>query len=588
MNWRAILACIALAFCLGGCVGLGGEPEIVATFAPPTLAPTAEIDWKPDISNGERIFAEQCTECHGSSGDGRGDLVAAGSVPQPIDMTDLSLTAAKSPLEWFEIITEGRIENLMPPWNNALSEGERWDVALYAYTLAYDEALLGAGEVLWRDRCGDCDLPPVIPPVYSDLEYGAEMNAKFFNETLEEAALAAAVAYARMQTLQADSGRIDGPGDDNDTAARRGDFSGRVQHGGAAGKLPRDTIVQLQFGNAETGFSRAETTIDEEGRFVFEDIPLTTAFSYIVGAMYQDRLFSRRLLAGHPADIDYEQTITVYDLTHDPGVISLASIELYINPARLDDLGGGLLATQIVGYRNDSDRLYTSGRGFDDGREASLLLQVPDGARIMSGDANGRFVVVEDLERVPDSLIDTLPVAPGESHQIVVEYFLPYDGRLEFEQALNNRVNADVRVTLPKSLSVQGADLGLEHETNIAESLRAYAGKLTMEREPRLRFVIVGDPFATSSTDEAIITSDSLTPLLAALGAAFAVGLGGLAVWRRRGTSDASGIDDLVRKIAHLDDAHDRGQINHDVYRHRRRELKRELAALMDETATES
>lgn len=588
MSWRAILACIALALGLGGCGGLGGEPQIVATFMPPTPAPTAEHVWRPDLGSGERIFAEHCTECHGSSGDGRGDLVAAGSVPQPLDMTDLRLTSAKSPLERFQIITEGRIENLMPPWKNALSEGERWDVALYAYTLAYDEALLGAGEVLWRDRCGDCELPHAIPPVYSDLEYGAVLNAEFFNDTLDEAELAAAVAYARMQTLRVDSGRRDGAEDVADSAVRRGDFSGRVEQGSAAGKLPRDTIVQLQFGNAEVGFSRAETTIDEEGRFVFEDIPLTTAFSYIVGAMYQDRLFSRRLLAGHPADIDYEQTITVYDLTHDPSVISVASLELYINPVRLDDLGSGLLVTQIVGYRNDSERLYTSGRGFEDGREASLLLQVPDGARILSGDVNGRFVVVEDLERVPDSLIDTLPVAPGEGHQIVVEYFMPYDGRLDFEQALNNRVNADVMVTLPKSLSVQGADLRLDDERNIAESLWAYAGKLTMEREPRLRFVISGDPYTTISTDEAIITSDSLTPLLGALGAAIVVGFAGLAVWRRRGMSDASGIDDLVRKIAQLDEAHDRGQINHDVYHHRRRELKRELATLMDETAAES
>ena len=141
MRWRAILACIALALGLAGCGGLGGEPQIVATFTPPT----AEVLWQPDISNGARIFADNCTECHGILGDGRGDLVAAGSVPQPLDMTDLRLTAAKSPLEWFEIITEGRIENLMPPWSNALSEGERWDVALYAYTLAYDEFAAGCG-----------------------------------------------------------------------------------------------------------------------------------------------------------------------------------------------------------------------------------------------------------------------------------------------------------------------------------------------------------------------------------------------------------------------------------------------------------
>ena len=184
---------------------------------------------------------------------------------------------------------------------------------------------------------------------------------------------------------------------------------------------------------------------------------------------------------------------------------------------------------------------------------------------------------------VPDSLIDTLPVAPGEGHQIIAEYFLPYDGRVDFEQAFNNSVNADVRVTLPRSLSVSGADLALDVEANGAESLWTYSGRLTMEREPRLGFVISGDPFATSSTDEAIITSDSLTPLLAGLGGAVVIGLAGLALWRRQRAIDASEIDAIVRRIAQLDEAHDRGQINHDVYHHRRRALKRELAALMDE-----
>ena len=585
MKWRLIVGCLALALCLCACGGLGGEPEIMATLAPlPTSVPAAAVNWQPDIKNGARIFAEHCTECHGISGDGQGELVAAGSVPQPIDMTDPAVTAEKSPLQWYELITEGRIENLMPPWGNALSESERWDVALYAYTLAYNDALLEAGEALWRDQCGDCKLPPLIPPVYSDNEYGAGLNAEAFNAVLSETELGAAVAYARMQSLQNIAQSAAQAEVASESILRRGTFSGRVAHGSADGTVPAESGVRLQFGNAQIGYSLAETTIDTKGHFVFNDIPLTMEFSYLVGATYQDRVFSRRLLAGHPADTEYEQTIMVYDLIHDPSVISVASIELFINPVQLDDWGAGLVVTQIVGYRNDSDRLYTSGRGFDDGREASLLLQVPDGARIMSGDENGRFVFVEGLERVPDSLIDTQPVTPGDGHQIVVDYFLPYDGHLDFVQALNNMLDAEVRVTLPKSLSVQSAELDGSSEASVAETLRVYSGLLKMEREPRLSFVITGDPFATSSDDEAVITSDNLAPLLAGMGAAAVAGLAGLAVWRRQRPDGASEIDALVKRIANLDEEHDRGQINHDVYRHRRRDLKRELAALMGET----
>ena len=116
---------VAAVTVLAACSGLGGEPEIAATV-PPQPASTTEAagfaDWQPDISNGARIFQERCTECHGVSGDGLGELVAAGSVERPLDMTDRQLVAAKAPLDWYQVISEGRIEKLMPPWENALSE----------------------------------------------------------------------------------------------------------------------------------------------------------------------------------------------------------------------------------------------------------------------------------------------------------------------------------------------------------------------------------------------------------------------------------------------------------------------------------
>ena len=154
MKALRVIGTLAAALALGACSGLGGEPEIVATVEAPSADWTALVDWQPDLGSGERIFQERCTECHGDSGDGLGELVTAGSVERPPDMRDRALVALKSPLEWYKIITQGRIEKLMPPWENALSEQERWDVALYSYTLGYAEELLAAGAEIWRERCG--------------------------------------------------------------------------------------------------------------------------------------------------------------------------------------------------------------------------------------------------------------------------------------------------------------------------------------------------------------------------------------------------------------------------------------------------
>ena len=556
---------LLLAFSLAACGGLGGEPQIIATVAwaaPPT---DANPQAKPDIAQGARIFAEHCASCHGISGDGKGELVLAGSIPQPIDMTRLELTRRKRPQDWYEIITDGSIEKLMPPWRDALTRQQRWDVALYAYSLGYDEALLQSGERIWAEKCAECS--PIKP--FSDLEsslaisdadYGAQINREDFAAALTPEEVPAVVAYARMQSLMNPTNR-----------APIGSFTGQVRHGTAGGSLPADTVVQLQYGNPELGFSFAETTLDEDFSFTFEDIPLTADFTYTVGAVYLDRLFARRLPAGNPA----HQSLAVYDLTHDPSVVSVSRIELFIEAVRLNDLGSGLYVSQIIRYRNSSDHLYTSGRGFDDGREASLLIQLPAGARIMSGDENGRYIIVEDLENVPDSVIDTLPVVPGDSHEVRVEYFVPYVDGLMLEQAFSNAIGGEITVTLSDSLRVISDSLNAESSPD--DRLLVFSGRLNSSL---LAFEIVGNPFVTSSDDQNAITGDVLPPLLLGIAGLAAAAMAGLIVQGRR-QDKSRRIDILIGQIAQLDEKHDRGQINHDLYQRQRRALKEQLGQLM-------
>ncbi|MYD10826.1 MAG: cytochrome c [Chloroflexi bacterium] len=561
---------LAAAIALGACSGLGGEPEIAAT-APPATEIAAVGDWRPDIDAGARIFRERCSECHGIRGDGWGELVRAGSVERPLDMTDRALVAAKSPLEWFEVITKGRIENLMPPWENALSEKQRWDVTLYSYTLAYNVELLAAGQAPWSERCADCALPTAIPPVFSDLAYGAHLNREFFGGALGEEEVGAAAAYARMSWLEreAASAQIEAP---------TGEIRGQARHGTAGGSVPAGTKIQLRFGSPAAGYTVRETTIDADLRFSLPDIPWREDFSYVVGAVYKGRLFSRRL----PHFPTAEQTLTIYDETTDPLAVDVARIDMFVEAVTTEDWGAGLYVSQFVGFRNASDRLYTSGRAFDDGREAVLLLPFPRGARLLSDDQGGRFVLIEDLDDLPNSVIDTLPVAPGADHQIALEYFLPYKDGLDFQQEFSNQLDAKVTVTLSDSLTVTGGAFLAERDSPAADGARVYAGRLTLDEEPRLAFRIGGDPFATSSVDPQIVTGDVLPGLVAGAAALLIAALFGLGRLNRARGRSASEIDRLVAELARLDADHDQGRINHDLYHHRRRELKAKLAERMD------
>ena len=265
----------------------------------------------------------------------------------------------------------------------------------------------------------------------------------------------------------------------------------------------------------------------------------------------------------------------------------VSHIELFIEPVTLADLGPGLTVTEIIRYRNDSDRIYTSGRGFDDGREAVLLLQFPRGARLLSGDGSGRYVVIEGIENLPNSLIDTQPVAPGDAHEVVQEYFIAYQESLQFEQTFNNVIDAESASPWLKGCALRANCCEARARTVSMKRFEVYKGALQMTRDARLNFGISGDPFATSSDDESLVTSESLPSLLIGGIVLATVLVAGVAVVRRRSATPAGGIERLVQELARLDADHDQGRINHDLWHHRRRELKERLAQLMAEDGVE-
>ena len=282
-----------------------------------------------------------------------------------------------------------------------------------------------------------------------------------------------------------------------------------------------------------------------------------------------------------PAEGAPDQALTIYDATTDPLVVKVTRLDLFVEAVAWQDWGAGLHVSQSVGFRNSSDRIYTSGRAFDDGREAVLLLQFPRGARVLSDEQGGRFVIIENMENLPNSVIDTQPVTPGEDHRIVLEYFLPYKRELDFRQDFSNALDAEVTITVPESLNITSDAFLLVDDSAATEGMRIYAGQLKLENEPQLAFRISGAAYDSSSADPRIVTGD-VAPLLFA-GAAAIIGAALLALgWRRRQRDRGSSeIDSLVAELARLDADHEQGRINHDLYHHRRRELKAKLAERM-------
>lgn len=132
---RALLLGSA-ALAAGACT-LAGDVTPPPGFVPFEMAvPVALAEGVAgDSANGARLYAQHCTACHGAGGAGDGELAAKLPGPLP-NFTDAQLAAVREPQAWFNIISNGNLAALMPPWKDRLSVQERWDLVAHLYSLS--------------------------------------------------------------------------------------------------------------------------------------------------------------------------------------------------------------------------------------------------------------------------------------------------------------------------------------------------------------------------------------------------------------------------------------------------------------------
>ncbi len=152
---------IVLTFVLAGC-SLAGDitpppglatAQAAATVPPATLAPTdsgvvtagpatpAAAPTLPavpaaegiDLARGQSIWQEKCAPCHGLTGQSDGAMTA-NLTSAPPKLGDPQIARDARPAAWYDVVTNGRMDRLMPAFAS-LSDAERWDAVAYALTL---------------------------------------------------------------------------------------------------------------------------------------------------------------------------------------------------------------------------------------------------------------------------------------------------------------------------------------------------------------------------------------------------------------------------------------------------------------------
>lgn len=569
---RLLLGAVAL-FLVAACTDLAGGGEIVATLPP--AAPTDEISLppaNPDLANGRRIFAENCTECHAANGSGQGDLVLSGEVPQMPSFLDAAHVREQSLAYYYDIITNGNLANIMPPWAEALSLQERWDVAMYVYTLHYTPEQIAQGEALGLESNFGLSLA-------SDAELASALE-------LEGEEAFAAVAYQRIQqTGNFDAAEEPLPESTAESVQRDFEtvtFTGTVTNGSAGGSVPAGLVASLRYGNQADGLQEQSVNVAADNTFRFEDVPYEPTYQYFAAVTYQDRGFVSELLPAAEVDEVTDLSITLYETTSESSVVTQTGLQLIIEELDVADLGTGLVVTQGNLYENNSDRMFLL-RPEGQNVAVSLLVQLPAGAVILTED-DPRYIVAQEQFAV----IDQLPVYPGE-HTNDAFYFIPYENSAVIDLPLNNRFDGEVSVTIISdtiTLSGEGfseaetLNLGTEDQPLIA---RRYTSTQEVASGESIIFQLQGQlSILMQDTGDSVITGDRLLLVLSfgALGVVFVV----IAVMLllRRGNSLDAQINKLQAQIAQLEKQHEAGEINHDVFQQKRRDLIEQVRELME------
>ena len=152
-------------------VSIAGKasPNAVATLAhglaadlltayPVPLAPASP----PDLAKGAALYEENCSGCHGMTGDGMGPD-AAKLNPRPIAFADATRARQRSTFGLYQVISQGLDGTPMRSFSE-LATQDRWALAFYAGRFAFSEEQAREGERLWLT---DAEIRKAIPDMVS-------------------------------------------------------------------------------------------------------------------------------------------------------------------------------------------------------------------------------------------------------------------------------------------------------------------------------------------------------------------------------------------------------------------------------------
>ncbi len=557
-------------------------------------------------------YRQNCAPCHGASGDGDGP---AGAAADPTVFSDPAEVWERSPAELFFVTKFGRIENLMPPWRNSLSDEQIWQAVYYAWNLHTNETEVAQGAELYAQSCLAChgdrgrgegiEASAGIPD-FSAQELMIHLSQADLAERWREAHPELGSNWSSGQqkaVLEFIRGFTYHPVWEPFEVSGPGVITGQLVQGTENGPAPQQKAITLNIYQQANLLASRSATIGAGGSFEFKNLPVDEGFYFLAETEHRSIRYTSPILAFSGPDFIEDRigperidtSLPVFEPTSDPTgiLVSRANWIIEHDPGRL-------LIGQLFTFDNRGDRTFI---GIEDDLfdvPVTLVIPLPESAQeveIQDG------LIGESYRLRQQILYDTRPVLPGDgSRQVFVRYRLSYADE-----------SAGISFPVPyetELLNVLVADLpGLEVDLSLEGELREPAGQETIQgvlfrrwsapvsssspvqlslrgligaggRDPRQD----REPQLNRELQVAAPPLDVRVPLVFGSVVALVL-LASLALFfqRERAKSPktpermAARRGELIDKIARLDDLHALGELDERAWQKKRASLKREL-----------
>jgi mono/diheme cytochrome c family protein len=563
---------------------------------------------RPSAAAGADLYQQKCAGCHGASGRGDGTMAAQiqAQFGSPVaDLTTDVTARAHTPEQWYDTITNGRLQNGMPPFASLTVE-QRWDVIAYAWSLAVPPQQVERGKQVYTEQCAQChgdtgkgdgkdaqgklpdlsdfaSMANVAPGIWDQAM--ASGHVPSFAGTVSEADRRAAIDYVRTFAYVAASSVAASSTTPSATpgalpSATAGpaepiEIEGTIINGTGGQPVPDNLPLTLYIlphqGTSQDMITRTFQS-GVNGHFTITDTELGASNLVAVGVDYKDLSFYSELAPSRP---QVTLPITIYESTMDPSQVKIDTLHMVVEPA-----SGGLSVSEIYVLSNSGDR-FVAGFG-----QPVLHFALPADATDLQIDPSLQTV----LEPRGDGLdyFDAIPVG-RQVQSVVYQYTLPLTAT-----ALSRAIYQPIAQV---NLLLGGQADSL---TVTSDQLRS-AGTQTIPASPNtgqtapqtFQQYTAADVQPGQTLSLSIGTLSQPFDWRILLGAALVlVGAVGVIIWQRSqkkqpavapARSLAIQKEALIDQIAALDDEFAEGKIDEVNYKAKRAKLKDKLIKLMEE-----